>query len=247
MHDRESSRETHAPGPSSRRQASTTLLGSTQDGAHRTTVNVMELEASVALIAGGFALAGGFGGAALTAWFSRAAARSRTRTEDERRWLMERRHAYAGFLALAESMLREIDDVAVLLSYDGDEPASDDDEEMLGDGLLDYFAKWDEVLQPALGEVQLLASPTVAGLADRVSGALLEITGEVESRGAFTAYYPAWFQAPDLVQVLRNDMRRELGLEPMLPEAHEFPRVGGWPWLPDRPPRDSYVQVHPRV
>ena len=93
-----------------------------------------------------------------------------------------------------------------------------------------------------LGEVQLLATPHVADLADRMSGALLELTSLVTPKGAFTQYYPTWFQTQDLLHVLRDAMRVELGLNEM--ETAEFRRSGDWPWLPDRPQRESYIQDH---
>ncbi len=202
----------------------------------------MDSNAHVALIAGGFALVGVLGGASMTAWFGIVADRRRTRVEDERRWLLARREHYAGFLGLATSMLREIDGVAIFLSHSSDSPVTKEDEEYIREGLLEYQIKWNEVLQPALGEVQLLGSPRVAELADRVSGALLEVTTVVETRGAFTEYYPSWFQTGDLIQVLRDAMRQELGLESMPPQSWDSRRSDDWPWLPDRPSRDSYRQ-----
>lgn len=71
----------------------------------------MNANADVALISGGLVLLGTLGGVLLTAWFGRAADRRRIRSEDERRWLTHRRDSYAGFLVLANSMLREIDGV----------------------------------------------------------------------------------------------------------------------------------------
>ncbi len=209
----------------------------------------MDQQTTIALLTGGFALAGGLGGVVLSGAFTRRADSRRLRAEDERRWLTDRRTAYAAFLALAESMLREVDGVAAFLPYDGaidDEDGYDEENEyLMTDGLQEYLERWEEVLQPALGEVQLLASPEVADLADRVSGALMEVTAYIERRDAFTRYYPAWFQAQDLVEVLRNAMRVELGLPAMLGDS----RVAGrrsddWPWLPDRPTRESYYQGH---
>jgi hypothetical protein len=91
------------------------------------------------------------------------------RDEDVRRWQNDRRVAYAAYLALTNVMLRDIDGVASSLPYSDDsEPISASDEASVVDGLLDYFMRWDDELQPALGEVQLLASPEVADMADRV-------------------------------------------------------------------------------
>ena len=163
--------------------------------------------------------------------------------EDSRRWLLDRRAVYAKYLALAEVMLREIDGVATFLSYDGDSEISDEDDDIISEGLTEYFITWNDSLQPLLGEIQLLATNHVADLADRVSGAMMEITWRVEKRHAFTSYYPAWFQAQDLLHVLRDAMRAELGL-PVLSSLTAGPREDDWPWLNSRPSYESYIQQH---
>lgn len=204
----------------------------------------MDQQTAIALFSGGFALLGGLGGVLLSGHINRRADERRLKAEDDRRWLTDRRTAYASFLGLAESMLRQVDGVAVFLPYEGTVPVPEDDEELIADGLFEYFRRWEEELQPELGEVELLASPEIADLADRVSGALMEVTVYVERRDAFTEYYPAWFQAQDLLEVLRNAMRAELGLPAMSKDRAHGRRTGDWPWLPDRPPRESYVQNH---
>ncbi|WP_161180418.1 hypothetical protein [Streptomyces sp. SID4985] len=206
----------------------------------------MDPQTTGALLAGGFALVGSFGGVLISGSLARRADERRLAAEDERRWLTDRRASYSSYLGLAESMLKEIDSVAAFLSYDGEQPIADDDEELIVEGLADYLVKWDEALQPALGEVELLATPGVADLAGRVSGALLELTSYVETRRAFTEYYPSWFQAQDLVEVLKNAMRVELGVSATLRDATLGRRSAEWPWLPDRPPREAYFQGHSR-
>lgn len=137
-------------------------------------------------------------------------------------------------------MLRDVDSFACFLSYDGVQTVADEDEEFIAEGLLDYFKRWDTELQPVLGDVQLLAGAEVADLADRVSGALMQITGVIEQRRAFVEYYPGWFRAGDLLAVLRNAMRSELGLKD---EIHTYlPRSGDWPWLEGRPSEEDYVR-----
>lgn len=205
----------------------------------------MDPQTSTALLTGGFTIAGGIAVAVLSALLGRFGEKRKVRAEDDRRWLVDRRVAYAKYLGLAEVMLREIDGIAVFLSYDGKAKISAEHEEMLSDGLFDYFVKWEESLQPLLGEVQLLAAGEVAELADRVSGALMEVTWRIEKRAPFTAYYPAWFQAQDLLHVLRDAMRTELGLA-ALGEITAGPREDDWPWLESRPPYESYIQQHPR-
>jgi hypothetical protein len=139
-------------------------------------------------------------------------------------------------------MLREVDAVAVFLNYDEAGPPESSDEEIIVEGLQAYYERWDDEVQPALGEVQLLASSEVADLADRVSGALMLLGGEVEQRAPFTLYYPMWFQACDLLSVLRNAMRNELGVAERVEDT--IPRDDNWPWLADRPSRETYAQGH---
>jgi hypothetical protein len=206
----------------------------------------MDPQMSIALLTGGFTIAGGITVAVLSASLGRSSEKRKVKVEDDRRWLLDRRTVYAKYLGLAEVMLREIDRVAPSLSYDGKTTISRQDEEVLAEGLFDYFVKWEESLQPLLGEVQLLATGEVADLADRVSGALMEITGPVEKRSPFTTYYPAWFQCQDLLHVLRDAMRAELGL-PALGDIAAGQRSEDWPWLQSRPPYESYVQQHPQA
>ena len=196
-----------------------------------------------ALLAGGFALAGSLGGIIAAGRFAQRAEQRRIAADDERRWLAERRRIYAAYLVLATSMLKEIDSVGVFLSYDGTTEISSEDQSLISEGLSQYFRRWDNELQPALVEVQLIATPKVADLAERATGALMEITGSVESKQPFTDYYPGWFQARDLLQVLQNSMRAELGVSEALLDP--FPKPDDWPWLSDRPGRESYVQERP--
>lgn len=199
-------------------------------------------DSQVALVAGAFALVGVLLGGAVnsfTAWRQRVA-------EDKRRWLADRKTLYARYLGLVASMLQEIDSVAVFMRYDdaGTSKPDPKDLAMIDEGVFEFQQRWDSEIQPALGEVQLLASARVADLADRASGALLALTVYVNMTETFTAYYPTWFQALDLSKVLRNEMRIELGLEQLADDS--FPRDSDWPWLADRPPAESYVQNHGR-
>lgn len=129
--------------------------------------------------------------------------------------------------------------------YRGDEEVTVEDEALMVDGLMGYIARWDDELQPALSDVQLVAGSEVADLADRVSGALMEITAVVEKRGAFVNYYPGWFRADDLLGVLRNAMRAELGLSDAI--ATTYPRDGEWPWLQDRPSEEEYIRRQTQI
>ncbi|MCW2900211.1 MAG: hypothetical protein JWO67_2476 [Streptosporangiaceae bacterium] len=201
----------------------------------------MSSDLATSLLTGAFGLGGGLGGVLLSSGLAQRGERRRLTAEDERRWLADRRGIYASYLGLAESMHKEIDRFAVFLSYDGTKAISDEEEEMIGESLREYFMKWEDELQPALGQVRLMGTPKVVDLAERVAVALMEITSEVELRKTFTDYYPGWFQVGDLLRVLLNAMRKELGL----PETSSS-RDQDWPWLPERPSRESYVQKHPR-
>lgn len=198
-------------------------------------------DSQLALVAGAFALVGVLLGGAVnsfTAWRQRSA-------DDKRRWLADRRSLYANYLGITASKLQEIDSIAVFLRHNQDEPMpNDEDRGIVKEGLSDYFVSWETDVQPALGEVQLLASDRVADLADRVSAALMEVTVYLEREETFTDYYPMWFQAQDLLTVLRNAMREELGLEELDDAAAR--RDPAYPWLPDRPSRETYVQDHGR-
>ena len=199
----------------------------------------------IALVAGGIGVLGTIVGGVTTAALGRSAERRRIAAEDERRWLADRWRTYAEYLVLGQSMLREVDRIAVFLPYEGHHEANADDEATIADGLTEYLIRWDDELQPALSDVQLVASAHVADLAERVSGALMAMTSVVEKRGAFVDFYPGWFRAQDLWGVMRNAMRSELGLNDGV--TSELPRIGGWPWLPDRPSEQEYIRRQTQI
>ena len=200
----------------------------------------MDSQILTPILTGSFTLVAGVLGAVLAGIFARRGERSRHQAEVDRQWVTDRRAVYARYLALAEVMHREVDAIAVFLSYDGKKEVKQEDDDVISEGLIDYFITWDDELQPLLGEVQLVASKNVADIADRVSGALMELTSFLESRQAFTSYYPVWFQTRDLIHVLRNEMRVELGL----PSHGDSVHGKDWPWLKSRPSTESYVQDH---
>ena len=144
---------------------------------------------------------------------------------------------------MCESMLRDIDHIGVFLGYDEQHNLSEEDDALIREDLPEYFAKWDDELQPLLEELQLISSTEVADLSDRISGALMEVTAPIEKREAFVEYYPVWFQAKDLLTVLRNAMRAELGVG-ALPDGSLVRREEDWPWLPARPSAEHYRQRH---
>ncbi|OBJ13789.1 hypothetical protein [Mycobacterium colombiense] len=193
------------------------------------------------LVAGFFGLGGAFGGVLLSALTAKWSHARTIAAEDDRRWLVDRRTVYAAYLTLAEQMLREIDRIGVFLRYDDDKPPlSSEDDEMIRSDLSDYIAKWDDELQPRLGDVQLLASPEVADLADRVAGALMHITSPIELRRTFGDYFPDWFRTQDLVVILRNAMRVELGLKPATADAYPARQNPNWPWITERRPPQGH-------
>src|SRR4051794_28616254 len=102
------------------------------------------------LIAGIFGISGVLGGALRTGALNHRLEQRKRTAEDQRRWLADQRQLYARYLTMCDAMLREIDGIAVFLSYDGSEPIKAEDEELISDGLLDYNSKWDDELQPLL-------------------------------------------------------------------------------------------------
>lgn len=206
-----------------------------------TRVDSVDPQILTPILTGSFTLAAGAMGAVLAGSFAHRGEKRRQQAEVNRQWVIDRRAVYANYLALAEVMHREIDSIASFLPYDGKVKIKPEDDGFISEGLTDYFTSWEDELQPLLGELQLVASNNVANLADRVSGALMELTIFLERRQAFTSYYPVWFQAQDLIHVLRNEMRIELGL----PSHGDSVRVEhNWPWLPSRPSAEYYIQDH---
>jgi len=184
----------------------------------------------IPLLTGAFGLGGVLGGVLLTNHFSHRAEDRRVANDDERRWLADRRHAYAAYLRLVILMLRDVEGIICFLSHDGTEPISDEDEFQIKESLLKYYIRWDDELQPALGEVQLLAEPKLAELADRTSWVLMELGGFIEARHTFSSFTLFLNQTRALIDTCRNVMRSELGLtEPV----KTFPVSEGWPWLQD--------------
>ncbi|MGW1740593.1 hypothetical protein ACWCPQ_17485 [Nocardia sp. NPDC001965] len=207
---------------------------------------------AVPLITGLCALAGALGGVLLSALTAKWSHNRTIAAEDSRRWLVDRRKVYAAYLTLAEQLMREIDGIGTFLRYDDDTPPlSSEDDEMIRSDLVDYLVKWDDELQPLLGEIQLLASPEVVDLADRVAGALMSVTGPIELRQTFGEYFPDWFRTKDLIVLLRNSMRVELGLPAGSTDAYPARRIPDWPWLTERPrPEDHNYGLncdHPKL
>ena len=186
---------------------------------------------TTALLTGAFGLGGVLGGVLLTSHFAQRADQRRITSEDERRWLADRRQVYAHCLAVVTSMLRSIDGTSSLLGSK-EKAAASDDESTLKEDVFTFYQRWDEELQPVLGEVQLLAGPKVAELADRTSWALMELNGFIDSRQQFEIVTEYGFKTRHLLEAVRNAMRAEIGLTS---PVRTFPMPEDWPWLPDEP------------
>lgn len=200
----------------------------------------MDSQMTTAVIAGAIGVGGSLGGVVLSTVLGQKAERQRLAESDSRRWLEDRRRLYSEYLVLAQAMLRDIDRAASFLPYDESKPASTEDDELRKEALFDYHVRWDDELQPLLADLSLLAGAAVGDLADRVSGALMEISGTVEVGGFFVDFYPQQFRARDLVGLLRTAMRSELGLNEVL--DLESSRGGDWPWPPDLPDEPEYIR-----
>jgi hypothetical protein len=111
---------------------------------------------ATALLTGAFGLGGIIGGALLTSHFAQRTDQRRIMSEDERRLLTDRRQVYARFFAMATSMLISIKDMAVSK-----------------DVSKSFFEQWENELRPVLGEIQLLADPKMAELAECAAWALM--------------------------------------------------------------------------
>lgn len=195
-----------------------------------------------ALLTGLFGIGGVLGGALLAGRLNLRVEKAKRKAEDQRRWLGDRQALYARFLTLSESMLQEVDGLAVFLQYSSNSPPKpEEDDEYIAGGLPEYLGRWEDEMQPLLQELQLIAGPEVSDLADRMSGALMELSTPLELRDYFVNYYPVWFCAKDMQSVLRNQMRSELGVT-VLSNGQPFQRPQSWPWLADRPGPATYVQ-----
>ena len=197
------------------------------------------------VLTGSFALIGGLGGVILSNYLASRTDDKRTANEDERRWLVDRRNLYAKNLSLIASMLKGIERACVFLSYDGTEPITEEDEELVKEEVIDLYTRWEDEVQFMLGEVQLIAAPKVAELADRTSWALMMLIGDMDSRKTwlgdidtrktFQEVNAAYYRTLHLVEALRNAMRDELGLTDPI---HTWPKSEewlDWPWLSDKP------------
>lgn len=198
------------------------------------------------VLTGVFGLFGVLSGALLTGLINARNDKVKRLAEASRQWTIDRRELYAKFTRRSESMLREVDGVGVFLGHNPGDVISDDDDEIIAEGLTRYMMTWDDELQGLLEEIQLVGSEQVVDLADRMSGALMALTAPIELRRSFVDYYPQWFMAKDLLGILRNAMRAELGL-PVLAESDPVRLDQQWPWLPGRPGPDHWLHRQEQI
>jgi hypothetical protein len=190
-------------------------------------------------------------GSAATYLLSRSGDRRRLAAEDERRWLNDRRALYARFLGLVERLERDADSIACFLPHDEDAPAmEDDDERLVREMSQEWMERWDTELQPLLSEMELLATPRVADMAARAAHGVLtavpqpQYLGPGESRitpAVYSDHWPTQQMATGLRELLRNEMRAELGLDPV---SNQSPDDRNWPWLAGQP---SYADHQRRM
>jgi hypothetical protein len=129
----------------------------------------MDPTLTASVLTGAFALGGSLSGVLVTAYLKRRAERERIAVEDRRRWVAEWRHAYAGYLGIARSISDDLVAAGNYLRPESDKEAAKE-LDLHTDKLV---KKWHIKLQPALGEVMLIATPEVVELAARLADGLL--------------------------------------------------------------------------
>lgn len=186
------------------------------------------------ILTGAFALGGSLGGVLVAAHLGRRAERERTEVEDRRRWVGEWRHTYAAYLGIARSMYGELESAGNCLLPEFKEKATGELDKR-ADALV---AKWHTELQPALGEVLLIATPEVAELAARLADGLLNLTAVLIAQERYSIFESWTDKCGELFGSLINRMRSELGLpgelDSRLVANSAFERED-WPWLPSAP------------
>jgi hypothetical protein len=173
-------------------------------------------------------------GAVLGHLSGRAADSRRLAAEDARRWVSDRRHLYARFLGLVESLHREADSLACFLPEQPGDWSKPDDEAFLFEESFDWMTRWDDEVQPLLGEVELMATQPVADLAARAAHGILAAVPQSQHLGPDRRHSAR--------RAGRNAMREELGIGPVTNTAPGDPE---WPWLPIEQTPESARRRHP--
>lgn len=179
-----------------------------------------------------------------------AADSRRLSADDARRWVHDRRQLYARYLGLIESLHRQADSLACFLpDLPGAPWREPDDEAFLFEESFEWIARWDDDVQPLLGEVELMASQPVADLAARAAHGILAAVPQCQYLAlderrivpeSFENAWPLLKGSRALIDALRNAMREELGIGPITNTAPGDP---DWPWLPtDNPSQGSSVR-----
>ena len=187
----------------------------------------MNAQLVTALLTGAFGLGGVLGGVTLTSRLSRRADQQRMTAEDQRRWLSDRRQLYAAYLALVVALFTDIERARALLSNDTTRPVPDDTLREIAESVTNIYLRCEGELGRALGEVQFLAEPKVAELAERTLWALYELNAFIDVAGPpFTEEFFSIFadyatKTDNLIQTMRNAMREELGIQEPI---RAFPR-----------------------
>lgn len=200
----------------------------------------MEPQLMTAVMAGVIGVGGSLCGVLLSTFLGSRAERQRLAEADARRWLEDRRRVYADFLLLSQSMLKQIEFPGLNLPYDDTKSENRDEKAVRIDLVYEYFGRWEDELQPVLAELMLVSGAGVADMASRVSDALMELGGFIEVGGYYVDFYPKKQRTDDLIGLLRNTMRGDLGNREDIDSR--VTRDAGWPWPSSIPDEVEYVR-----
>jgi len=178
---------------------------------------------------------------ALLSWLvNRSGDKRRLDAEDERRWMKDRRSLYARYLSLIEQLDREAGSIACFLPHDSEAPAmSEKDEALIREMSHEWLALWDDDVQPALSEMELMAKPKLADLAARAAHAILTAVPQTKIVGVgngedivtpsdYGRYWQTAKRVRPVIEAMRNEMRSELELHAVMNKAPTDP---DWPWI----------------
>jgi hypothetical protein len=179
----------------------------------------------IPVLTGSFAVIGTLAGVLLNSLLTQRVDRRRVKIEDDRRWLADRRHIYVKFLSLMDSLLDQVVNIP-LGSYDSSTKkwARDPETE---DELEEFVNRVNSELYPALGELRLIATSTVAKFAERTSDAIMLVWEDIAASGGGDTYKPT----RNLLDATRNAMRLELGLPDSIASGPTQAELDQWPWL----------------
>lgn len=205
----------------------------------------MDPQLMTAVVAGLVGVGGSLCGVLLSTFLGSKAERRRLAEADSRRWLEDRRSVYAEFLLLAQSMSKQIEYTGLNLPYDESKSEDGDEKSVRVHQVYEYYGRWEDELQPILTELMLVGGASVAETASRVSDALMELGGFVEVGGYYVDYYPKKQRTDDLIGLLRNTMRGDLGNH----EEIDFRPIEdtAWPWPPSIPDEVEYIRKQTEI